>query len=194
MNLQEKHKIRILLLIGLVLALFFWFTVDYIFQIKVDTPTNITLPTNSFTQFAIAISVINEMIPSVAKQFYSSSMISSKLLLQGFSPLLLGFILALGQLVGQMALYIVGIFVRHVHKGNFGNMASGNHFFHQHHFLIYLGVPFTGVLGDFGMIYSGHERINPIKIIPFLFASNLLYQYKWIYTQIFNTQLSDSLS
>jgi hypothetical protein len=55
-------------------------------------------------------------------------------------------------------------------------------------------VPFTGVLGDAMMLYSGHQRINPIKIIPFLFVANLAENYKWIYTQMFNLQLSDSFS
>ena len=142
----------------------------------------------------MAVSVFYEMIPSVAKQFYSASIITDKLLIQGFSPIILGFILAVGQLIGQMLLYVVGMLIKHVHKGNFGNMASSNHFFHQHHFLIYLAVPFIGVLGDAGMVYSGHQRINPIKIIPFLFVANLADNLKWIYTQMFNLELSESVS
>ena len=104
-----------------------------------------------------------------------------------------GFLLALGQLAGQMLLYVAGMLIRHVHKGNFGNLASGSHFFHQHSFIIYLAVPFTGVLGDLLMMYSGHQRISPIKIIPFLFASNLAFHYQWIYSQMFNQKISDSI-
>ena len=194
MNLQEKHKIRILLLIGLGLAVFLWLSEDFLFQIKVDVPTNIHIPSDGFTQFALAVSIFYEMIPSVAKQFYSASIITDKLLIQGFSPIILGFLLAVGQLIGQMFLYVAGMLIRHVHKGNFGNMASGNHFFHQHHFLIYLAVPFTGILGDTMMVLSGHQRINPIKIIPFLFVSNLADNIKWIFTQMFNLQLSESVT
>jgi membrane protein YqaA with SNARE-associated domain len=194
MNLEEKHKIRILLLIGLGFAIFLWLSEDFIFQINVETPTNISIPSDGFTQFALAVSIFYEMIPSVAKQFYSASIITDKLLIQGFSPIILGFLLAIGQLIGQMILYVVGMFVRHLHKGGFGSIAPHNHFFHQHHFLLYLIVPFTGVLGDAMMLYSGHQRINPIKIIPFLFVANLAENYKWIYTQMFNLQLSDSFS
>jgi len=116
------------------------------------------------------------------------------LIILGFSPILLGIILGIGQLAGQMILYGVGMFIRHVRKGSIGNLAGHNHFFHQHHFLIYLAVPFAGVMGDAVMLYSGHERINPIKMIPFLLVSNILDNYKWIYTQMFNLQLSDTFS
>ena len=194
MNLQEKHKIRILLLIGLGFLIFLWLTNINLFQIQVEMPTEISIPDDNFTKFALSVSVLYEAIPSVFKQFYSASIITDKLIILGFSPILLGIILGIGQLAGQMILYGVGMFIRHVRKGSIGNLAGHNHFFHQHHFLIYLAVPFAGVMGDAVMLYSGHERINPIKMIPFLLVSNILDNYKWIYTQMFNLQLSDTFS
>jgi len=194
MNLQEKHKIRILLLIGLGFLIFLWLTNINLFQIQVEMPTEISIPDDNFTKFALSVSALYEAIPSVLKQFYSVSIITDKLIILGFSPILLGIILGIGQLAGQMILYGVGMFIRHVRKGSIGNLAGHNHFFHQHHFLIYLAVPFAGVMGDAVMLYSGHERINPIKMIPFLLVSNILDNYKWIYTQMFNLQLSDTFS
>lgn len=192
MNLQEKHKIRIILAVGLLIMVAIPFLGNNPLIINTDVPIKVTIPDDNFTKFALIVSMLYEAIPSVAKHLYSASIISDKLLIQGFSPILFGVLLGIGQLIGQMVLYVVGMFVKHVHKGGIGNLASSNHFLHQHHFLIYLTVPFIGLLGDALMLYSGHERINPIKMIPFLLASNIADNLKWVYTQMFNLRLSES--
>ncbi len=191
---NDKHVIRLVLLAGLLVLVGIWFTTGSDIIPINDTPTQIELSLTDFEKFGIAILVFAEMLPAFLKQFYSAGAIGIKLLLQGFSPFILGVILALGQLVGQMILYVIGMFAKAVKKGSIGDLAGKNHFLHQHHFLVFLAVPFASVLGDAVMLYSGHEKINPLKIIPFLFIANLADNYKWIFTQQINLEVVDAIT
>jgi len=185
----EKLHYRIVILGALIGAVYLWFNGIELFSLNSSQPIEIEL--TGFEQFALLLSILGEMIPSVAKQFISFGAIGIKLLMQGFSPIILGVILASAQTVGQMILYVIGMFVKQIHKGSIGDLASKNHFLHQHHFLIYLAVPFASVLGDFVMLTSGHQRINPLKIIPFLFVSNLADNFKWIFTSVAQLEVAD---
>jgi membrane protein DedA with SNARE-associated domain len=80
--------------------------------------------------------------------------------------------------------------VRKVHKGSIGNIAGKNHFLHKYHFLVYLIIPFLGIIGDLAMIYSGHQRINPIKIIPFLIIGDFISSARWIYPAVAQLEIS----
>ena len=191
-----KNHHRLFLIAGLAVLVLLWLNNTTLFNINENNPIELDFGISEwddFVVFAIVLSLFGEMIPSVAKQFISFGAVGIKLLIQGFSPLLFGFILALGQTVGQMLLYIVGMFVKQVRKGSIGDLASKNHYLHEHGFLIYLAVPFASLLGDAVMLYSGHERINPLKIIPFLFVANLLDNMKWIYTSVIQLEVSDIL-
>ncbi len=140
---------------------------------------NLDIPDNDFTKFALAVTFAYDMLPTIAQQF-SISAITVQLLLTGFSPLILAIISAIGLLAGQMILYGVGMVIKKVHKGSFGDIAGHNHFLHKYHFMIYFMIPFVGILGDAGMLYSGHQRINPIRILPFLFIADLASTARWI--------------
>lgn len=185
----SKNFHRILIGLGLLTLVILWLNNLTPFDISDSNPVEIEL--TGFEKYALLISIAGEMIPSVAKQFISFGATGIKLLMQGFSPIIFGLILATGQLAGQMLLYVLGMFVKHVHRGSIGDLASKNHYFHEHHFLIYLAVPFASVLGDAVMIYSGHQRINPLKIMPFLFISNLADNYKWIFTSVAQLEVAD---
>ncbi len=190
---KTHHRVLLLIiLVGLVVLSFSGYSILQINDTAIELDFGIADLSN-FAIYAIALSLLGEMIPSVAKQFVSFGAVGIKLLIQGFSPILFGLILAVGQTIGQMLLYVVGMFVKKVHKGSIGDLASKNHYLHQHHFLVYLAVPFSSVLGDFVMLYSGHQRINPIKIIPFLFIANLTDNFKWIFTSMAQLEIGDTL-
>ena len=153
---------------------------------------NLEIPDDNFTRFALAVTFAYDMLPTIAQQF-SISAITVQLLMTGFSPIILAVISAIGLLAGQMILYLVGMFVKKVHKGSFGNIAGHNHFLHKYHFLIYFSIPFVGILGDFAMIYSGHQRISPIRIIPFLFLADLASTARWIIPTVAELEIADAI-
>jgi len=126
----------------------------------------------------------------LAQQFTISA-ITVQLLMTGFSPLIIAVLSAIGLLLGQMILYVVGMFVRKVHKGSFGDIAGHNHFLHKYHFLVYFSIPFVGILGDAGMVYSGHQRINPLKIIPFLFVADLASTCRWLLPTLAELEITE---
>ena len=177
MNNKPKKEIIVALAILVFVVVFINFNYNYepfSAMTFFDDPMelNLEIPDDNFTRFALAVTFAYDMLPTIAQQF-SISAITVQLLMTGFSPIILAVISAIGLLAGQMILYLVGMFVKKVHKGSFGNIAGHNHFLHKYHFLIYFSIPFVGILGDFAMIYSGHQRINPIRIIPFLFLADL---------------------
>lgn len=153
---------------------------------------NLEIPDDNFTRFALAVTFAYDTLPTIAQQF-SISAITVQLLMTGFSPIILAVISAIGLLAGQMILYLVGMFVKKVHKGSFGNIAGHNHFLHKYHFLIYFSIPFVGILGDFAMIYSGHQRISPIRIIPFLFLADLASTARWIIPTVAELEIADAI-
>ncbi len=142
-----------------------------------------------FQVFAILVSFFYDMMPTIAQQF-SLGAIHTELLQSGFSPTVFVFLTAIALLIGQAILYVVGIFVRKVHKGSIGNLAGKNHFLHKYHFLIYLIVPFVGIIGDLVMIFSGHQRISPLKMFPFLFIGDLISASRWIYPAVAQLEIS----
>jgi membrane protein YqaA with SNARE-associated domain len=159
-----------------------------------DEPTelNLEIPDDNFTKFALAVTVGYDMLPTIAQQF-SISAITVQLLMTGFSPFILAVISATGLLAGQMILYVVGMFIRKVHKGSFGDIANNHHFLHKYNFLIYFAVPFVGILGDGAMLFSGHQRINPLKIIPFLFLADLASTARWIIPTMAELEIADAI-
>jgi membrane protein YqaA with SNARE-associated domain len=195
MNTKRKDEIVIGLAVLLGAILFLNFSVGYepfLFQFEMPPDINLEIPDNDFTKFALAVTFAYDMLPTVAQQF-SISAVTVQLLLTGFSPLLLAIISAVGLLTGQMILYVVGMFVRKIHKGSFGDIAGHHHFLHKYHFLIYFMIPFVGILGDGAMLYSGHQRISPLKIIPFLFIADLASTARWIIPTVAELELGDSL-
>ena len=178
MNKSEKLTIRISLVAILVIAITFTiYDPNYLSFMFSDT--EIQIPDDDFVRFAILVNVGYDMLPTIAQQF-SIGATTTQLLMTGFSPLLLAIISAFALMTGQMILYVVGMLLRKVHKGSIGDLASKSHFLHEHHFLIYLMIPFVGILGDAVMLYSGHQRINPVKIIPFLLIANFASSLRWI--------------
>jgi membrane protein DedA with SNARE-associated domain len=149
----------------------------------------ITDKLSDFQLFAIIVSLGYDAMPTVAQQF-SLGAIHTELLQSGFDPNLFVVLTAFALLGGQLILYLVGMIVRRVQKGSLGNLAGKNHFLHKYHFLIYLIIPFVGILGDLAMIYSGHQRINPLKFLPFLFIGDLISSARWIYPAVAQLEIS----
>ena len=197
LNSKPKKEIVIGLTILLFVVVFINFNYNYepfsaMFFFDEPTELNLEIPDDNFTRFALAVTFAYDMLPTIAQQF-SISAITVQLLMTGFSPIILAVISAIGLLAGQMILYLVGMFVKKVHKGSFGNIAGHNHFLHKYHFLIYFSIPFVGILGDFAMIYSGHQRINPIRIIPFLFLADLASTARWIIPTVAELEIADAI-
>lgn len=197
MNSKPKKEIIVALAILVFVVVFINFSYGYepfSAMTFFDNPMelNLDIPDDNFTRFALAVTIAYDMLPTIAQQF-SISAITVQLLMTGFSPIILAVLSAIGLLAGQMILYLVGMVIRKVHKGSFGDIAGNNHFLHKYHFLIYFAVPFVGILGDGAMLYSGHQRINPIRIIPFLFLANLASTARWIVPTMAELEIADAI-
>ena len=185
MKSKPKQEIVLVLAVGIALAIILNVVYDYepfsfqFIQEITNVELDLIIPDDNFIRFALAVQFGYDMLPTLAQQFTISA-ITVQLLMTGFSPLIIAVLSAIGLLLGQMILYVVGMFVRKVHKGSFGDIAGHNHFLHKYHFLVYFSIPFVGILGDAGMVYSGHQRINPLKIIPFLFVADLASTCRWL--------------
>ena len=196
MKSKPKQEIVLVLAVGIALAIILNVLYDYepfsfqfiqeITNVELDT----IIPDDNFIQFALAVQFGYDMLPTLAQQFTISA-ITVQLLMTGFSPLIIAVLSAVGLLLGQMILYVVGMFVRKVHKGSFGDIAGHNHFLHKYHFLVYFSIPFVGILGDAGMVYSGHQRINPLKIIPFLFVADLASTARWLLPTLAELEITE---
>ena len=197
MNSKPKKEIIVALAILVSVVVFINFSYGYepfsaTSFIENQSELNLVIPDDNFTKFALAVTIGYDMLPTIAQQF-SISAITVQLLMSGFSPIILAVLSAIGLLAGQMILYLVGMFIRKVHKGSFGDIAGNHHFLHKYHFLIYFAVPFVGILGDGAMLYSGHQRINPIRIIPFLFLADLASTVRWIIPTMGELEISNAL-
>jgi membrane protein YqaA with SNARE-associated domain len=197
MNSKPKKEIIVALAILVFVVVFINFSYSYepfSAMTFFDNPMelNLDIPDDNFTRFALAVTIAYDMLPTIAQQF-SISAITVQLLMTGFSPIILAVLSAIGLLAGQMILYLVGMVIRKVNKGSFGDIAGNNHFLHKYHFLIYFAVPFVGILGDGAMLYSGHQRINPIRIIPFLFLANLASTARWIVPTMAELEIADAI-
>lgn len=194
--MKEGPRIEIVIILGILLAvvLYLNFVEGYEpFLIVQENLQELEFPeTNDFTTFALVTTFLYDAMPTIAQQF-SISAIGVQLLMTGFSPIIFGIISALGLLLGQMILYTIGMFLKHVHKGSFGNIAGSHHWLHKYHFIVFLMIPFVGIVGDAGMIYSGHQRINPLKIIPFLFIADVASTMRWILPTMAELEISDAI-
>jgi hypothetical protein len=190
MNKLRKEIVAILAIVLIVsVGLTVYIEEPFTFT-KYVSEINLDIPNDNFTQFALLVTIGYDMLPTVAQQF-SIGAITVQLLMTGFSPILFGIISAFALLVGQMILYLVGMFVRRIHTGNFGNIAPHNHWLHKYHFLVFLTVPFLGLVGDGAMLYSGHQKINPLKMIPFLLIANFASTMRWILPTLAELELTD---
>lgn len=195
--MDQKPKIEIIIILGAILGIVLYanFVLSeepfLVYQPEDQKELSIDFD-DGFVVFALAVTFLYDALPTIAQQF-SVSAIGVQLLMTGFSPLLFGIISALGLLTGQMILYGVGMFIKRIHKGSFGDIAGKHHFLHKYHFLIYFMVPFVGILGDGAMLYSGHQRINPLKIIPFLFIADLASTMRWIIPTMAELEVSKHL-
>lgn len=193
-----KQKLEHEVIIGSVILatiLIFTFVLGYdLFSYTINgiQELNLEIPDDNFTHFALAVTFFYDAMPSIAQQF-SIGAITAQLLLTGFSPILLVIISALGLLMGQMALYGVGMVIKKVHKGSIGDIAGKNHWLHKYHFLVYMAIPFLNIVGDLAMLYSGHQRTNPLKMIPFLFVADLASSARWILPSVAQLGIGESL-
>ena len=196
MKSKPKQEMVLVLAVGIALAIILNVVYDYepfsfqFIQEITNVELDLIIPDDNFIRFALAVQFGYDMLPTLAQQFTISA-ITVQLLMTGFSPLIIAVLSAIGLLVGQMILYVVGMFVRKVHKGSFGDIAGHNHFLHKYHFLVYFSIPFVGILGDAGMVYSGHQRINPLKIIPFLFVADLASTARWLLPTLAELEITE---
>ena len=185
-NSEKKMRVRkeiiiILLVLSLSVAIIFNFLgFDFHPQTLSELDYFTIIGINDFTSFALVVNFLYSVVPNTL-QLLSISGITVRLLQSGFSPIVLGFVIAVGSLVSQLILYGVGLFFyRHVRRKK-GDNASATHFLHKYHYLVFLIPSWTGSLGDLIMLVSGHERVNLIKAVPFLFSSNLAYSFLTVY-------------
>jgi len=146
---------------------------------------------DEFVAFALAIEFFYEWIPQTA-QILGLGAITTRLLMTGINPFILGLITAIGRLIGQIILYFAGKFIaRFVFKKK-GKEASASHFMHKYRYLVFLFPAWLGAFGDLIMLTAGHQHINLLKIIPFLFIGNLADAYKWIFWDLGQIEVASS--
>lgn len=197
MKKKSKEELAIigLLSVVFVVVLYIYFTPITLFDFGAfagNLPEFEFEDMTDFQRFAIVVTVLYDMLPTLAQQF-SIGAITIQLIQSGFSPLLLGVVSVFALLGGQMILYGLGLIFKKFHHGinksGFGNIAGHNHLLHKYHFLIYLIVPFVGILGDIVMVGSGHQRIRLIKIVPFLLIGNAISVTRWLAPAMFQLEL-----
>lgn len=146
-----------------------------------------------FQRFGLLVEFAYSALPTIAQQF-SIGAISTQLLLSGIDPLMLMAVATVGLTLGHIAIYIVGLMFKKFHhgikKGGFGDIAGKNHFLHKYHYLIYIIVAFTGILGDAIMLYTGYKRVNLLKILPFLLIGDFISTARWVYPTMAQLEIS----
>lgn len=149
---------------------------------------------DDFLTFAIGVEIGYELLPQTA-QILGLGAITTRLLSSGINPFILGLLTATARLGGQMILYAVGRYVvaKFVIK-NKRKEASASHFMHKYRYVVFLFPAWLGAFGDFIMITAGHQKINPLKMIPFLFAGNLADAYKWIFWDLGQIEVANSFT
>lgn len=146
---------------------------------------------NEFVQFALAVEFFYELLPQTA-QILGLGAITTRLLMTGINPFILGLLTATGRLGGQIILYFAGKLIARVVFKKKAKEASASHFMHKYRYLVFLFPAWLGAFGDLIMLTAGHQHINLLKIIPFLFAGNLADAYKWIFWDLGQIEVASS--
>jgi len=152
----------------------------------------VTVEDDEFLTFALTVEVLWELLPQTA-QVLGLGAITTRLLSTGINPFILGLIMASARLGGQLILYAFGryIIARYFIK-NKHSSAKASHFMHKYNYVVFLFPAWLGAFGDFIMVTAGHQKINPMKMIPFLFAGNLADAYKWIFWDLGQIEVANS--
>lgn len=158
-----------------------------IFQVATEKFLN-----DNFSRLGILVIFFYELIPFTFR-FITDSGFFVGLLQEGFSPIVLIIITALGKLVGYYILYMLGRGVSRILKGKNKELAGAEHILHKYKFLIFAVVPFLGSVGDLVMLIAGHERIGFLKIAPILLVSSMARISIWIFPFMAQLQLPNIL-
>lgn len=190
--MDEDRKLEIIIpsfaLFAIVLALHFTGAIPFDSFFR-----NSTVNTNDdFTVFALVTNFLYGFIPQTF-QLFGVSAISTVILIRGFNPLIFGLIVAFGMLIGHFIIYYVFRFGFHHNKKGLGGLASATHILHKYHFVAFLFVPWISIGGDALMIIAGHQRINPFKMAPILFISDLASAYWWIFVALGQLEIGNSI-
>lgn len=196
-KLDRKFEIHVVLplaaLFGFVLFLHITVGLEFLNII----PQELVIPIiegmeDEFTAFALIVNFAYELIPQTLQQIGVGA-ISTVLLVRGFNPFAFGFVIALGKLTGQYIIYFVARVAFHHRKKNLGGLASANHFLHKYHYIAFLFPAWISIAGDALMFIAGQQRINPVKILPILFISDLAEAYKWVFWTVGQLEVTDAV-
>ena len=86
---------------------------------------------DAFTQYGLLLSFLYELFPAIFRVF-GTTIIISELIDTGIHPLILVFILAVGKLVGQYLMYILGRFLYQIFKKRKKDLAGAENIMHRH--------------------------------------------------------------
>ncbi len=193
-----KREEEIVIIVGLAVALTIVIYADFVtegdlFKIMVAEFEEFfgMIEDDEFIEFAVAIEFGYELLPQTA-QILGLGAITTRLLMTGINPFILGLITATGRLGGQIILYFVGKFLARVVFKKRAKEAPASHFMHKYRYLVFLFPAFLGAFGDLIMLTAGHQHINLLKIIPFLFIGNLADAYKWIFWDLGQIEVASS--
>ena len=192
-----KREEEIVIIVGLALAFTIVVYVSFVTEMDLfkfmigEFEEFFELAEDDFVQFALIVEFSYELLPQTA-QILGLGAITTRLLMTGINPFILGFLTATGRLFGQIILYFAGKFIaRFVFKKK-AKEASASHFMHKYRYLVFLFPAWLGAFGDLILLTAGHQHINLLKIIPFLFIGNLADAYKWIFWDLGQIEVASS--
>jgi len=195
---QLKRDEEIVIIVGLALAFTIVVYADFVtegdlFKIMIGEFEEFfgMIEDDEFIQFALAVEFFYEWLPQTL-QILGLGAITTRLLMTGINPFILGLLTASGRLIGQIILYFVGKFLARVVFKKKAKEAPASHFMHKYRYIVFLFPAWLGAFGDLIMLTAGHQHINLLKIIPFLFAGNLADAYKWIFWDLGQIEVADT--
>lgn len=192
LELMDNLKIEIVIALGLIVTFFVitGFGEDLVLDAGLELDQMIIDMGDTFTQFAVAINFLYELVPQTF-QVIGIGAIYVKALDSGASPLLFIIGGVAGKFIGQMVLYQVGFYgLKALGKKSNG---GASHWLHKYHFLVFLLPPFTGALGDIIMIYAGAKKIPLTRIMPILIIADIFDQIRWVVITMGQLELVNSI-
>jgi len=196
-KIHHKREFHIVIVAGLIVIMLVggmafndFVTLDSFIGISNFQDSLFMLFEEGFAQFGILAAFVYGFLPVTLMKLGITGIVVRVLDAQ-ISPLFLVLFFSLGRLIGQSILYFIGRYVDKIFKGKERDFAPADHFLHKYKFLIYLGAPLLGSIGDLIMLISGHQRIGLPKILPLLYVGNVISTSIWIYWTVATINLPE---
>lgn len=195
MKTGEKRDLEYvsILIVGAFLIYLLLGGTNYLASISIPVIAEFQVNTDSdLEKIGLTTIFVYEFIPE-GFRFVGISGFYFALIDQHVNDLLLLIIPAIGKVIGELILFVVGILVFKKFKSKNKLIVEAGKAIHKHKIAAFFLVPFGGMLGAFIMIVAGHEKVNFLKILPILVVANLIDVALWLYPTMAQLQVSSML-